>query len=72
MLVEVKDTHFIRDTNSMALINNDSSAREEYYAKRAMLTTQKTEINKLNTEINSLRDELGEIKQLLSQLLGNK
>ena len=72
MHVEVKDTKFVRDTDSLALINKDSSAREEYYARRAMIMTQKVEINKLNTEIDSLRQELGEIKQLLIQLAGTK
>lgn len=70
MLVDVKDTKFVRDTKSMALINKDSSARDEYYSKVKMLSLQKEEINKIRTEVTSLKDEVQEIKKMLIQLLG--
>lgn len=68
-LVKVNDSSFVRDTNSRALINQDYSARDEYYAKVKMLTTNKNEINKINTELNDLKSEMVEIKDLLKQLL---
>ena len=45
MLVEVRDSKFLRDTKSMALINKDSAARDEYYSKVRMMDAQKEEIN---------------------------
>ena len=69
MLVDVQDSKFARDTSSMALINNDYSAREEYYSKVRMMTTHKTEINRLNAEVSDMKSELGEVKDLLKQLL---
>lgn len=70
MLVEVKDTKFVRDTKSMALINTDNSARDEYYSKVRMLSYQKEEINKLKTEVTSVKEDIKEIKKLLTQLIG--
>lgn len=70
MFVEVKDSKFIRDTNSMALINKDMSARDEYYSKVRLLNYQKEEINKLKTDISSVKEDMCEIKEILKQLLG--
>lgn len=69
MLVEIPGTKLVRDTNSMALINMDTAARDEYYAKVKILTNQKEEINKVKTEINDIKSELTTIKDLLIQLL---
>lgn len=70
MFVEVKDSKFIRDTKSMALINKDNSARDEYYAKVKMMKLQKEEINRLKTEMSELKTDMHDIKDLLRQLLG--
>lgn len=68
-LVKVDDSTFVRDTNSRALINQDYTARDEYFAKVKMLNANKSEINKLNTDISSLKSEMNDIKDLLNQLL---
>jgi myo-inositol catabolism protein IolC len=68
MLVKVKDSNFIRDTDSMALINQDTAARDEYYSKVKMIHNHREEINKVNNEISSLKDELSEIKNLLLKI----
>lgn len=68
-LVKVNDSTFVRDTESRALINQDYTGRDEYYAKVKMLTNQKTEINKVNAEINQIKSEMSDIKDLLKQLL---
>lgn len=70
MLVEVQDTRFVRDTSSMALINNDSSAREDYRMKVRMMTIQKEEINTIRSELSSVKEDMKEIKQLLTKLIG--
>ena len=68
-LVKVKESNFVRDTNSMAIINTDNTAKNEYIAKVRLLNNQKTEINKVNQEINQIKSELSEIKDLMKQLL---
>ena len=70
MLLEVKDSKFIRDTKSMALINKDNSARDEYYAKVKMLTIQKEEINKIRAEVSTVKNDIEDIKKMLTQLIG--
>ena len=70
MLVDVKDSKFVRDTKSMALINKDSAARDEYYSKVRMMNVQKEEINNIKTEIASVKSDVNDIKELLKQLIG--
>jgi|SanBayMetagenome_1026888.scaffolds.fasta_scaffold552342_1 hypothetical protein len=70
MFVNVKDSKYVRDTNSMALINNDSSAREDYLMKSKILKSQKEEINNIRIEVSSIKNDMDEIKKLLVQLLG--
>jgi septal ring factor EnvC (AmiA/AmiB activator) len=69
MLLPVNDTNYLRDTTSMALINNDRSAREEYLNKAKLVKQQREEINTLKTEITSMKNDVTDIKQLLRQLL---
>jgi hypothetical protein len=70
MLVDVQDSKFARDTSSMALINNDYSAREDYYSRVRMMNAQKSEINSMKLELNSLKTDIQDIKNLLTQLIG--
>lgn len=69
MFVEVKDSKFVRDTKSMALINKDNSARDEYLSKVRMMNHQKEEINKMKVEISSIKEDIGEIKDILRQII---
>ena len=68
-LVKVNNTSFVRDTQSMAIINTDINAKNEYYEKARQAVRQKEQINKINEDISELRGELGEIKHLLKQLV---
>jgi hypothetical protein len=68
-LVKVNNSNFVRDTQSMALMNTDDTARNEYYSKVRMLKTQKDEINTVKQEIDGIRNEMSEIKQLMLKLI---
>ena len=70
--VKVTDSSFIRDTRSMALINTNSSEKEEYYNRARVLKNQKEQINTMSEEIQSVKSEMGEIKHLLQQLLSKQ
>jgi hypothetical protein len=70
-LVKVNNTNFVRDTESMAIINVDNNAKNEYYEKVRLAKSQKEQINKMNADISDLRNDIGQIKQLI-QLLVNK
>jgi hypothetical protein len=68
-LVQIPGTDFVRDTESMALINRDVNGLEEYNTKRRLLSTQKEEINKIKYEIDDIKQDMNDIKQLLIKLL---
>ena len=70
MLIKVNGTNFVRDTNSMALINKDVNGLEEYKMKRRMLQNQKEEINNVKSEVAEIREDMNEIKSLLLKLIG--
>ena len=70
-LVKVNNTNFVRDTESMAIINVDNVSKNEYYEKVRLAKSQKEQINKMNADISDLRNDIGQIKQLI-QLLVNK
>jgi len=69
MLVKVNDSTFVRDIQSGALINQDYSSRDEYYAKVKMITNQKQELNTVRSEIDIIKNDISEIKQLMFALL---
>ena len=70
MFIKVNGTNFVRDTNTMALLNKDTNGLEEYKMKRKMIETQKTEINNVKSEVADLREDMCEIKSLLLKLIG--
>ena len=72
MLVKVDDYNYARDTSSMALINTDNSAKEEYFLKKKILSSQKTEIERINNEIHELKTDISDIKTMLLQILSDK
>lgn len=69
MLVKIPDSHFVRDTDSMVLLNQNHAEKEDYYARVRLLQAQKQDINKVNAELASLKTEMSEIKHLLTKLL---
>lgn len=68
-LVKIEGTSFVRDTNSMVIMNTDESSRSDYKIKSKLLSTQKQEINTLKTEIQSIKEDMSEVKQLMLKLL---
>jgi hypothetical protein len=68
-LVKVNDSNFIRDTESMALINTNQSEKDEYYNKVRALKRQKEELNEVKSEVIQIKEEITEIKSLLLKLI---
>ena len=69
MYVKVTGTNFVRDINSMAIINTDVNDKNEYYNKVKLLSQQRQEINTLKDEIDLIRNDMSEIKQLMVALI---
>lgn len=72
MLIKTEEGNLVRDIESMALLNTDRGAKEEYFMKTKMLQIQKTEIANINNEIDSLKNDIGDIKSMLIQLISDK
>lgn len=60
---------YVRDMNSRAILNIDSSGLNAYKAKKRAMLQQKSQINNLTDDVNQLREEMLEIKNLLVRLL---
>jgi hypothetical protein len=69
MLTKVKGTDFLRDSNNMALINNNATELEAYKTRRQQMIRQKEEIDSIKEEISSVKSDISEIKQLLLKAL---
>ena len=63
-LIETEDQRFLRDPSSMALINNDVAAYQQYKESRK----QNSRVDNLCGEIDNLKIDIGEIKQMLQNL----
>jgi hypothetical protein len=61
MRVQVKDTRYVRDVKSKALLNTNLSELNEYKQKKLMMS-------KIN-EINNLKQEVEEIKTTMQKIL---
>lgn len=68
-LVQIPETTFVRDTASMALINQDKGGLDAYIKQRNVLLAQKQEINTIKSDIDSIRNDMQEIKTLMLQLI---
>lgn len=71
MEVKITGAAMVRETSTMALINNNDSEKNEYFSKLKLIQNQKEGLNKVNEEINDLRRDMDEVKNLLLQLLQN-
>jgi hypothetical protein len=69
MLIPIPGTTLVRDTETMALINKDTTGQQEYYNRRNKMAAEKEQINIIKTEVQSLKDDVNDIKQLLNQIL---
>ena len=68
-IVEISGTTLVRDTQSMALINQDKNGLETYLKQRNHMASQKQEINTLKSDIDDIKKDMIEIKQLVMKLL---
>ena len=71
-IVKIPGTTYVRDTQTMALINTDMAGLEDYKMKSTLISNQKSEINKVKNEINEIRNDVQIIKELLMQLFGKQ
>jgi hypothetical protein len=68
-LIPIPGTTLARDTNTMALINQDKNGLDDYLKKRNLMATRQQEINNMKSDINDLREDITEIKKLVMILI---
>jgi ubiquinone biosynthesis protein UbiJ len=69
MIVPIPGTTLVRDTKSMALINQDKNGLDDYLKKRQTMAAQKQEINNMKADISEIKGDLSELKSMIAQLL---
>ena len=58
----------IRDENSNAIVNTNSSEYDNYLQRRAQRQQGKDRIDNMENDLKSLKDDINEIKTLLRAL----
>jgi len=71
-LVKVKDSTYVRDINSKAILNTDRNGLDEYNMKREIAKRQNLEKEKDKDRLNKLEQDMQEIKQLLQNIAANQ
>jgi Tfp pilus assembly protein PilO len=59
----------VRDTDTLAILNTNSSEYQKYVAQRESLRIRNEEMARQAAEINNLKEDLSEIKQMLKALI---
>lgn len=72
MYVKIKDTKYVRDMNSKAVLNNDKDGLDEYLAKREIAKRIQFEQNNTKERVTKIEQDMAEIKMLLQKLLGQR
>lgn len=67
--LKVKDTPYIRDVNSKAILNTDKVALQEYQLKKSIAEKQNHETAELKHRILNIETDMQEIKTLLQRLI---
>ena len=63
--VKVKDTKYVRDVDSKAILNTNRSALESYKIAR------QKKLDEIN-DINNMNQDIADLKQMLKTLLGKQ
>lgn len=69
--LKVKDSPYIRDTKSKAILNTDKDALREYQMKKSIAEKQNKESTELKNRVLNIENQMQEIKQMLMRLLNN-
>lgn len=68
-LVKIKDSSFVRDMSSNAVLNVNKAELNEFNEKRKRILAQKQQTEQMNVRLSNLENDVGEIKNLLKELI---
>jgi hypothetical protein len=73
MLLKVQgDPSLVRDVNTMAILNTNTTDYDNYIRRKESLMSDKEQLATQAHEINNIKQDLSEIKQMLSALLHDR
>ncbi len=72
MQVQIKDSKYVRDLSSKAVLNTDKQALEEYLTKKEIAKRTRNEQVETKERVSKVEQDMAEIKMLLHKLLGQK
>jgi len=65
MFVKTENPGYVRDTDSMAVINTDIESFKNY----KLMREEKLKVQRLTSEVDSLKQDLNQLKNLLTKVL---
>jgi len=57
-----------RDTNSTAIVNNNTHEYKAYMARKKAMQAKNNELDQMKEDLDGMKDEMSEIKSLLLSL----
>ena len=63
--VQIKETKYVRDLDSKAILNTNINALEQYKMEKKRLEDEKN-------VINNMKKDIAELKEMIAQLLGKQ
>ena len=63
------DPNLLRNTNSQAIINNNSNEFDQFIEASRKKYNEKKEIETLKSDVNAMKNDLDEIKSLLKNIV---
>lgn len=67
-LVKIKDSPYMRDLNTNAIVNTNQQEIESFNLKRRKILEEKQEKEETKNRLAKMEEEMSEIKQLLREL----
>lgn len=68
-LVKIKDSQYVRDMQSNAVLNTNASELNEFNMKRHKILTEKREKEETKTRLAKLESDINDIKNLLVEIV---
>ena len=72
MQVQIKDSKYVRDLSSKAVLNTDKQALEEYLTKKEIAKRTRNEQAETKERVSKVEQDMAEIKMLLQKLLAQR
>lgn len=66
--VQIKDTRFIRDIHSKAVLNTDRNGLDEYLMKKELARKGQQEQSETRQKLTQLENDMAEIKKMLQDI----